>query len=199
MPDATTRDLQRAAGLAGVALVLGYIPMARWEARMKAGGGPGITGLQLAPDARAARAVLSTWGVDGRRAATEQTWADFAWMHTYGVTGTALVELARRRTRPGSWWAGSGRVVRLLPYAAVACDVVEGVGQLDTLRRWEAPDERVVARTRAVAIVKYASLLVSIGYALGAATVGRPPAAAAPASVSAAGRASRGPVDMMVR
>lgn len=167
-----TRTLRRTAAVSGAALVAGYLPMARWERRMRATGGRGIVGLQCARDARAARDILATWGPEGRQAATEQTWADFVWMQTYGLTGACLVELARRRTATASRWHRSGRVVRWLPHAAVACDVVEGVGQLRTLRSWSSPDVRTVAMTRAAATAKYALLGAAALWAAGAATMG---------------------------
>jgi hypothetical protein len=167
-----TRTLRRMVALSGAALVIGYLPMARWERRMRATGGPGIVGLQLARDASAARDILAGWGPDGRRAATEQTRADFVWMQTYGITGACLVELARRRTGPTSGWHRQGRVVRWLPHAAVACDIVEGVGQLRSLRSWSSPEERTVAMTRAAATAKYALLGAAALWAAGAATIG---------------------------
>lgn len=173
------RTLRRLAAAGGAALLVGYVPMAVWERRMRATGGPGIVGLQLARDAGAAREILLTWEADGRRAATAQTWADFLWMQTYGLTGACLVELARRRTAPGSGWDRTGRVARWTPHLAVALDVVEGIGQLRTLRSWEEPDERVVATTRAAATAKYALLAAAALWAAAAATVGaRMPAAA---------------------
>lgn len=167
-----TRTLRRMAAVNGAALVIGYLPMARWEQRMRVTGGPGIVGLQLARDASAAKDVLTTWGPEGRQAATEQTWADFVWMQTYGITGGYLVELARRRAAAGSGWARAGRMVRWLPYAAVGFDVVEGVGQLRTLRSWQDPDERWVAMTRAAATAKYTLLLGAALWAVGSATIG---------------------------
>lgn len=173
--DASTLDsstLRRMTAVAAGALVLGYLPMAQWERRMRATGGPGIVGLQLARDAAAAHDILATWGAEGRRAATEQTWADFGWMHTYGLTGGLLVELVRRRAPAGSAWASTGRVVRWLPHAAVAFDAAEGVGQLRTLRAWPGTDEAAVATTRRAATVKYTLLAAAAGWAVGAATLG---------------------------
>jgi hypothetical protein len=171
-PTADPRVLRRMAAAGAVALVAGYVPMARWEQRMRATGGPGIVRLQLAPDAATAASILAVWGPQGRRAATEQTLADFVWMHTYGLTGTCLVELARRRARPGTWWAATGWVARSMPYAAVACDIVEGVGLLHTLRSPSGPDQRVVRVTRLVATKKFALLGLSAAWAVGAATWG---------------------------
>jgi hypothetical protein len=167
-----TQTLRRLAAVGAVALVAGYVPMARWERRMRATGGPGIVRLQLASDAATAASILAVWGPPGRRAATEQTRADFVWMHTYGLTGTCLVELARRRARPDTWWAATGWVARSMPYAAVACDVVEGVGLLHTLRSPSGPDERVVRMTRLVATKKFVLLGLSAAWAVGAATWG---------------------------
>ena len=167
-----SRTLRRMAAISGAGLVVGYLPMARWERRMRATGGPGIVGLQLARDATAAKEILDLWGREGRRAATEQTWADFVWMQTYGITGAVLVELARRRTTPTSGWTRTARVVRWLPYAAVAFDAIEGFGQLRTLRSASVPDERTVAMTRTAATAKYALLGATALWAVAAATVG---------------------------
>lgn len=167
-----TRTLRRLTAVAAGALALGYLPMARWERRMRATGGPGIVGLQLACDATEAHDILATWGPEGRRAATAQTWADFAWMHTYGLTGALLVELARGRAPASSAWASTGRAVRWLPYAAVAFDVAEGVGQLRTLRAWPGVDEAAVSTTRRAATVKYALLAAAAGWSVGAVALG---------------------------
>lgn len=156
----------------GTAMVLGFVPMARWERRMRATGGPGIVGLQLARDSTAAAAVLETWGPDGRRAATEQTWADFAWMLTYGMAGVSAAELARRRSTKDSGWDRIGRALRWGPAAAVACDVLEGVGLLRTLAAWPHTEDAMVRATRAAATSKYVLLLGTAAWAAGAATLG---------------------------
>ena len=171
-PRLDDRSVRRLAALSTTALAVGYLPMAWWERRMRASGGSGIVALQLAPDARAASQLMTAWGPEGRRAATEQTWADFVWMQTYGLTGACLVELARRRTGAGSGWARTGQVVRWLPHTAVALDVLEGVGQLRSLRSWADPGERTVAMTRSAATAKYALLVGASLWAVAAATVG---------------------------
>ena len=171
-PRIDDRTVRRLAALSTGALTVGYLPMAWWERRMRAAGGSGIVALQLARDARAATDLMTAWGPEGRRAATEQTWADFVWMQTYGMTGACLVELDRRRTGAGSRWDRSGRVVRWLPHTAVACDALEGVGQLRSLRSWAHPDEGTVAVTRSAARAKYALLAAAALWAVGAATVG---------------------------
>ena len=164
--------VRRLAVASAVSMAAGFIPMARWEHRMRSTGGPGIVGLQLARDSAAASRVLQTWGPSGRQAAIEQTWADFAWMLTYGITGVCVAELARRRARADSGWARVGGALRWGPAAAVACDVVEGVGLLRTLSRWPHTEEGPVRMTRAAAATKYALLVTTAGWAVGAATVG---------------------------
>lgn len=166
------RTVALAAGSAFVALT---VSMQVWERRMRATGGPGIVGLQLARDARAAEGVLETWGASGRTAARHQTRADFAYLTTYASAGVCAGELLRRRTSPGSGWDRSGRVVRWMPAVAATCDAVENVALLRTLaasEHGEAPDARTVPATRAAALTKFTLLLGSIGWAVGAATIG---------------------------
>lgn len=160
-----TPTVRRIAAVSGAALLVGYVPMARWESRMRATGGPGIVRLQLAGDVATASSILVRWGPDGREAARQQTWADFAWMQTYGIAGVAGLELLRRRAEPGSWVARGGRLARWLPYAAVGFDVIEGVGQLRTLAAWESPSPRTVARTSRAARAKWGLLAASIAWA----------------------------------
>jgi len=167
-----TRTVQRMAIANTFSLLLGGGAMARWERKMRATGGPGILGLQLARDAGEVAEVLERWGPEGRRAAVEETWADFAWMLTYGIAGVCAGELARRRAAPGSGWESVGRAVRWGPAVAVACDVVEGVGLLRTLNAWPRVDEGRVARTRAAATTKYTLLIGTAVWAAGAATLG---------------------------
>lgn len=167
-----TATVRRMAVANALSMVAGSIPMARWERRMRSTGGPGIVGLQLACDSASASRVLETWGPSGRQAATEQTRADFAWMLTYGITGVCVAELARRRSTPSSGWDRVGRALRWGPAAAVACDVIEGVGLLRTLSRWPHTEDGVVAATRAAAATKYGLLLTTAVWAAGAATIG---------------------------
>lgn len=150
------------------AMVLGFVPMVRWERRMRATGGPGIMGLQLARDTTAAEEVLEKWGPAGRQAATEQTWADFPWMLTYGLAGVCVAESPRRRATPDSGWDRIGSAARWGPAAAVACDVIEGVGLLRTLGAWPHTEGRVVRATCVAATTKYALLLGTAAWATGA-------------------------------
>ena len=152
------------------------LPMQLWEQRMRSTGGPGIVGLQLAADPPAVQAVLVQWGPEGSAAARQQTWADFAYLTSYACAGVCGGELLRRRVSPGSWWDRSGRMVRWLPVVAATCDAVENVLLLRTLsatERGEAVDGRTVRATRTAALTKFTLLLGSIGWAMGAAAVGR--------------------------
>lgn len=168
-----TPTVRRMAAANATSFLLGALPMARWERRLRSTGGPGILGLELARDAGAVRSILTTWGPDGRQAAREQTWADFAWMLTYGITGVCLAELARRSAPPDSGWDRVGRTVRWAPAAAVACDVVEGFGMLRTLSVWPRVEEPAVQITRAAAVSKFAFLGVTAAWAVGAVAAGR--------------------------
>ena len=51
------------------------------------------------PDLAAGSARLLGEGFDNSVWAVEETWADFAWMLTYGIAGVCAGELARREVR----------------------------------------------------------------------------------------------------
>ncbi|MGA8046981.1 MAG: hypothetical protein WCA30_12025 [Dermatophilaceae bacterium] len=172
VPTSSLRSVAAAAGVAFMALTL---PMQLWERRMRATGGPGIVGLQLAADPDAADNVLTAWARPGRRAARQQTVADFAYLKTYAYAGVCGAELLRRRAVPGSRWDRSGRVVRWLPVVAASADAAENVLLLRTLAaadRGSVPTERTVRATLAVAVTKFGLLGASIGWAVGAAVIG---------------------------
>jgi len=172
LPTPTVRAVAWAAG--GLFAGLG-VPMQVWERRLRATGGPGIVGLQLARDPEQAAAVLAAWGPTGRQVARRQTWVDFGYLKTYGYAGVCAAELLRRRTSEGSGWDRTGRVVRWLPVVAATCDAVENVLLLRTLSlsAGAAPSRGRVRATRAAATTKFALLGSTILWAAGAAVLGR--------------------------
>ena len=171
----STSSLRSVAAVAAAAFVALTVPMQVWERRMRATGGPGIVGLQLAPEPETAAAILTAWGRPGRRAARRQTVADFAYLRSYAAAGVCGGELLRRRTDARSRWDRSGRVVRWLPVAAATADAAENVLLLRTLaaaERGSTPSPASVRMTRAAAVTKFGLLAVSIGWAAGAAAAG---------------------------
>ncbi|KAB7744093.1 hypothetical protein GA707_11610 [Nostocoides sp. F2B08] len=172
VPSPSLRSVTVAAGAAFVAMT---VPMQLWERRMRATGGPGIVRLQFAGEPSTAYSLLDRWGPAGRRAARQQTWADFAYLKTYAYAGVCGAELLRRRTSPGTRWDRSGRVVRWLPVIAATFDAAENVLLLRTLaasERGEPLDAAALRVTRAAAGTKFTLLLGSICWAVGAATIG---------------------------
>lgn len=170
-----TSAVRSAAAAAGAVFLVLALPMQVWERRMRATGGPGIVGLQLAPDPQAAATILATWARPGRRAARHQTVADFAYLTSYAYAGVCGGELLRRRTVAGSVWDRSGRVVRWLPALAATADAAENVLLLRTLAaadRGSTPAAPTVRVTRTAAITKFGLLAGSIGWAVGAAVIG---------------------------
>ena len=172
VPSTSLRSVTVAASASFVALTL---PMQLWERRMRATGGPGIVRLQLAGEPPTAYSLLKRWGPAGRSAARQQTWADFAYLKAYASAGVCGAELLRRSTSGGSGWDRSGRVVRWLPAVAATFDAAENVLLLRTLaasERGESLDAVALRATRAAALTKFTLLLGSIGWAVGAATIG---------------------------
>lgn len=157
LPTPTVRAVAWAAGgmFAGLS-----VPMQGWERRMRATGGPGIVGLQLARDPEQAMGVLAAWGPAGRQVARLQTWVDFGYLKTYGFTGVCAAELLRRRSSEGSGWERTGHVVRWLPAVAATCDAIENVLLLQTLSSpaGVAPSRGRVRATRAAATMKFGLL-----------------------------------------
>jgi hypothetical protein len=87
-----------ASGIATLALLLAMSPA---ENRMTGSGGPGMVPFELSGGHDRAGEILAEWGPDGRDAAREQLWIDFAFMAAYGTFLTlalmATQDLARRR------------------------------------------------------------------------------------------------------
>lgn len=86
-----------AAGAATLLLLWAMSPM---ENRMEANGS-GMVTFELSGSQGRADEVLAEWGDDGRDAAREQLWIDYAFMLAYGtflgLAGAAVRDLCRRR------------------------------------------------------------------------------------------------------
>jgi hypothetical protein len=141
---------------AGVSF-LGYTAvMLVLERRMRRSGGPGIIAFELAGSASRAEDIMTRWGSDGQRAARLSLWLDFGYMATYGVLTALLVDRARRpRGHPAA-----------LPAAvlvAVAGDAAEGVSLLRALSGTRIGVH--ARRARVAALIKFAVLVVALGYA----------------------------------
>lgn len=165
-----TRAVHKAAKVSGAVVVVGAVVLSVLERQFAP---PGIVRLQLAGGPEAAQTILETWGAAGRSAATAHVWIDFAWLLGYGVFGVAVLELIRRRSAPGSWWARAGRYARWAPAVAVLFDLTEGIGHLVVLASWESPEPWAVTMTRTAASAKWILLGVSVVWGAVAAVAAR--------------------------
>jgi len=84
----------------GIATLLLLWAMAPMEDRMQANG-PGMVAFELSGGEERADEILAEWGEDGRDAAREQLWIDYAFMLAYGaflgLAAAAIRDLCRRR------------------------------------------------------------------------------------------------------
>lgn len=154
-------------GAAAVGFVGVGLPLAQAERQMKATGGPGIVGLELAgPDK--VDAVLDTWGDDGRRAARTSLALDQLWLATYSVLlaglWTAVSGRLRRRGRP---WLGHGAAVAgWAAFGAGGCDAVENTALLGVVTG-RGPRHRLARIAQRAAQTKFALLLTPVAVAVG--------------------------------
>jgi hypothetical protein len=137
-----------------------------FERRMRRTGGPGIVPFEVAGSAARAEAIMAVWGSDGQRAARVSTWLDFGYMTTYGIFLAQLVEWARRRHGHP---AGLPAIVSV----AVAGDAIEGVSLLKVLSGNRIGEN--ARRARTAALVKFAVLVLALGYVTAARWRPEPP------------------------
>lgn len=149
--------------LAVVALAL-LAAMQPAEQRMT-DNGPGIVPFELAGSAERSEEIQAEWGEDGRDAARQQLWIDYAFMLAYG----AFLVLAAAATRDLARSRGWRRLVTVGALAvpaggiAAACDAVENACLLLTLGG--AGDWAPVTAT-VFAAAKFALLAIAVAYLL---------------------------------
>jgi hypothetical protein len=119
---------------AGAAVLLLLWAMSPMEDRMEANG-PGIVAFELSGGQDRADKILAEWGEDGREAAREQLWIDYAFMLAYGtflgLAGAAVRDLCRRRGLQRL--AGIGDVALWLGPLAACFDALENACLLLTV------------------------------------------------------------------
>lgn len=154
----------RALILLGVAVLALLAAMKPAEDRMT-DNGPGIVAFELAGSADRSQEIQAEWGEDGRDAARQQLWIDYAFMLAYG----AVLVLAAAATRDLARMRGWRRLVTIgalaVPAGGIAagCDAIENACLLLTLggaENW-APVTATV-----FAIAKFALLAVALAYLL---------------------------------
>ncbi|OBA87076.1 hypothetical protein A5662_02680 [Mycobacteriaceae bacterium 1482268.1] len=90
-------------------------------------GGTGIIGLQRAGSADKAHAILTAWGVDGRRSARRDLWLDLGLIVGYAVGLSVAFSSAVSgiADAAGQWWALAARLFAWLPLLAGVVDIAE--------------------------------------------------------------------------
>lgn len=143
--------------------------MFRQEPQMRARGGPGIVGLEMAGSAARVEQIIETWGDEGVAAARRSLIIDYGVLASYSPLMAASCAAAGRRLRARGR-RGLGRLAPALAYgqfAAGACDAVENTALLAALagRRGKLPS---VARRSAQAkfLLLALGLLYSVAGAL---------------------------------
>jgi hypothetical protein len=79
----------------------GYLGLSAWmfsqEAAMRAGGGPGIVGFELAGSAGRVEEILAVWGSEGQSAARRSLLIDFGVLSCYGPLMALLCRTSAER------------------------------------------------------------------------------------------------------
>ncbi len=141
--------------------------------------GPGMVPFELSGGEARADEILAEWGEDGRDAAREQLWIDYAFMLAYGaflgLAAAAIRDLCRRRSLQRLTRIGKA-AVWFGPLAA-GFDALENACLLLTVGGSGSPFPSLAT---AFATVKFALLAVAIAYLLAggiaALSASRPPA-----------------------
>lgn len=119
---------------AGIATLLLLWAMSPMEDRMQANG-PGMVPFELSGGQERADEILAEWGEDGRDAAREQLWIDYAFMLAYGtflgLAAAAVRDLCRGRGLRRL--AGIGGVAVWLGPLAAGFDALENACLLLTV------------------------------------------------------------------
>jgi hypothetical protein len=148
-----------ASGIATLLLLWAMSPM---EDRMQANG-PGMVPFELSGGEARANEILTEWGQDGRDAAREQLWIDYAFMLAYGtflgLAGATMRDLCRRRNLPRL--AKIGNTAIWLGPLAAAFDALENACLLLTVNGSGAPFPSLATT---FASFKFALLAGAIAY-----------------------------------
>lgn len=152
--------------ISGVAMVvLGGVLLAL-DSRMRAAGGPGIVGFELAGSLARSREIVDSWGVPGTRAARQSLLLDYPYLVSYGaflaLSAAAIRDLAGRRGLRRL--ATAGRAVVFFPVIAAVCDAIENAGLLLALDRRGGAAAPALAT--AFASVKFVLTTLAIVYIL---------------------------------
>lgn len=107
--------MRRLLTISGALTLVLFIALAVVDARIKANGGPGIIGLEVAGSATRAAEILGQWGESGRTAARVSLILDYPFMIAYAIFFSAACTAMGRRLRARAEAGGAvGRIARHL-------------------------------------------------------------------------------------
>lgn len=125
--------------------------------------GPGMVTFELSGGQERADEILAEWGADGRDAAREQLWIDYAFMLAYGaflgLAAAAVRDLCRRRDLQRLAAIGA-KAIWLGPLAAVF-DALENTCLLSTV---DGAGAAFPLLATIFASIKFALLAAAIAY-----------------------------------
>lgn len=129
--------------------------------------GPGMVTFELAASQDRADEILAEWGEEGRDAARESLWIDFAFLLAYGALLTLALAAARDLARGRGWGrlARIGAVVVYFGALAAAFDVLENACLLLTL---DSAGAAFPVLATIFATCKFALLAIALAYLLAA-------------------------------
>lgn len=148
--------------IASVALLAAMAPA---DQRMQDTGGPGIVPFELTGGEDRAQEILAEWGEEGRSAARQSLWIDFAYLLAYGTFLTLALAATRDLARERGWQrlAWFGQRIVLFGALSAGFDALENIFLLITL---DNPDSAFPLLATVFASCKFVLLAVAIVYLL---------------------------------
>jgi hypothetical protein len=152
-----------------------YAGLSAWmfsqERAMRASGGPGIVGFELAGSPERAVEILATWGAEGRAAARRSLMIDYGVLAAYGPLMSVVCRSSAQRweRRGNSRLASLGRAIAAAQLLAALSDVVENTALLAVLHGRVGP---LPAVAKVSAIAKFSLLGTGLIYLAVGTTLG---------------------------
>jgi hypothetical protein len=109
--------------------------MAPADERMQDTGGPGIIPFEVTGGQERADEILAEWGEEGKDAARESLWIDFAYLLAYGTFLTLALAAVRDMARQRGWrrLAAIGGILVSFGALSAAFDAIENICLLLTI------------------------------------------------------------------
>ena len=151
--------------VSAIASLLLLLAMAPADQRMQDTGGPGIVPFELTGGEDRAQEIVAEWGEDGRSAARESLWIDFAYLIAYGIFFTLALAATRDLARDRGWQrlAGVGQRIVLFGALSAGFDALENICLLLTL---DNPDSVLPLLATIFAGCKFVLIAIVVVYLL---------------------------------